>query len=146
MKREELIEKIKRQAGYVDMLDAYRVVDVYTTLFGVEYFDTRKQTLSVQEELILMWDRINRYEEIVSNDDYIDVNTKTKVCFTCGEETALINYHRDKKKKDGRKIDCKHCAVKKHQDYVTKRIEKEPDYKKKLNDKYKRKTKKNNPL
>ena len=141
MNREELIEKINNQSGYIDMVDAYRICSVYTDLFGVNNFERsklgRRDGLSTEEQLIIMWDKINNYEVEVKKELYVDLN-KTKICVGCNEEKKLYDYHKDKKCKDGRKIYCKVCSIKLANEYKEKRLLEDQDYQKKLNEKYKK--------
>jgi uncharacterized protein (DUF39 family) len=133
MTKEQLIKKIKKQAGFVDVLDAYRIVDAYTTLYGVEFFGTQTNPMSVEDQLIIMWDKI------LNSEKYIEIKEKQdrrkKVCVECKEEYSLSNFHKDRKKKDGHKIRCKACAVRIHQEYIAKRIAEDPYYKMRNNKK-----------
>jgi hypothetical protein len=144
--REELIDKVKRQAGYVDMVDAFRICSVFTDLFGVDNFDRTKSgnsPVGVEEQLVIMWDKIERYEDIITKPNYVNPDEAKKVCYDCGEEKFLSDFQRDRKKKDGRKINCKVCSVEKQRLYIAMRLEKDPEYINKNNAKY-RKNNKNN--
>lgn len=127
MTREGLIEKIEKQGRYADALDAYRICAVYTDLFGVEYF---KQTLTIEEELCVMYDKIKNYKE--EEIDYLI--TGTKECVRCGEVKHVTEFHKRKLSKGGRKAECKACTreyqraylannPKKHEEYLRKNRE-----------------------
>jgi integrase len=57
------INKLKRQAGYADVIDIYRLIHIYTIIFGVKYYDH----LSIEDQLILMWSELKEYR-MVKND------------------------------------------------------------------------------
>lgn len=53
-KRKSFIEEIKRKALYVDYVDAFRMVDIFTDIYGVI-----NTNLEIEDELIWMWSKIN---------------------------------------------------------------------------------------
>lgn len=53
------IEKVNRQAGYVDYIDAFRLTHIYTILYGGENVNNN---MDIEDELVLMWDKLKKYE------------------------------------------------------------------------------------
>jgi hypothetical protein len=137
MNREELIKKINKQAGFVDVLDAFRICDVYTDLYGVQYFDTQKEPMDIEDQLILMWEKIKDYDKLINNSNWVNKQEVTKPCHKCHVIKPLNDYHKCRKHEDGHKIDCKVCAIKQQQEWVKKKLLKDPDYHKKNRLKYK---------
>lgn len=128
MERKELVNKINKQAGYADAVDAYRICDVYTELFGVKFFDTQKNPMDIKDQLIIMWDKIVNYGEVIES-DYYYTNELCKACNKCGIIKPLNEYHkRARNKIDGHNLDCKVCAIKTNNEWVKKKLLQDPDY------------------
>jgi hypothetical protein len=53
--KEEFIDDIKRKGCYIGLLDAYKLIHFYTEEFGIF-----KSKLSVEDELIVMWDKLKK--------------------------------------------------------------------------------------
>lgn len=58
LKKIDLINKIEAQYGYVDYLDCFKIVDIYTELYGITY----NYDLKLEYELMIMYDKIKRYD------------------------------------------------------------------------------------
>lgn len=104
MKREELIKKIERQRGYIDAVDAFAVVSIFTDLYGVKYYDN----LTIEEELIVMWDKIKNYKEKTS---YIVSDNDLLTCPCCKETKEAKHFYKARDRKNGRKSECSKCSV-----------------------------------
>jgi len=50
------IERVNRQGGYIDEIDAFRLLSLYVDKFGVKYYDD----LSIEDELCLMWEDLKK--------------------------------------------------------------------------------------
>ena len=102
MERKELVNKINKQAGYADAVDAYRICDVYTELFGVQFFDTQKNPMDIKDQLIIMWDKIVNYGEVIESDYYYKNNQQSNQSCSnhcsdyspCNHTSSILNYMR----------------------------------------------------
>ena len=90
-----MIDKVRRQAGYVYMDDCYLIISIYTDIFGVIY-----TSMSVEDELTYMFKRCVRY----SKDPTI-----YKICITCKVEKDESNFVVSKETLDGYDIYCRDC-------------------------------------
>ena len=48
------INKVNIRGGWIDYIDAFRLINIYTNNYGI-----LSTTLSVEDELLIMWDKIN---------------------------------------------------------------------------------------
>lgn len=55
---DSFIKKIKRQAGYADVVDVYRLTHIYTFIYGIKFHEN----VSVEDQLILMWEELKDYK------------------------------------------------------------------------------------
>lgn len=95
MTKEQFIQKVNKQRGWIDELDAYRLVSIFTDNFGVIYTE-----LPIEMELLYMWEKLNEVEN----------EKKTKICTNCKIEKELDDFYKDKKSKDGRLPRCARCT------------------------------------
>jgi hypothetical protein len=109
MKRQELINKIKKQAGFATELDAFMIVDEYTNHFEI---GPELNTLEIQDQLIIMLNKIKGIQEKVFSEDGV------KECKTCKETFLLTGFHKNIRMKDGHKNHCKTCVCKNQEKYV----------------------------
>ena len=93
MKKEQFIEKVKRQALYVGVMDAYWLINLYTEEFGpcVKSFD------SVEDELVYSWIKL------------LEGAPKGKVCNICKTWREYTEFHIHRNHKDNRQNYCKYC-------------------------------------
>lgn len=96
MIEKEFIEKVKKQSGYVGVLDVYRLIHFYT-----EKWDVLTTKLTVEDELVYMWLKLQQ-----------DRPTK-KNCYSCNKEKDLEEYHIDNNKFDKKCLYCKSCITEK---------------------------------
>ncbi len=124
MDKEELLEKIERQAGYIDVIDAYRLISVYTDEFGI-----LKTTLSVEDELIYMYMKLKGDSRIKKKDLE---SGKVKICKFCKIEKKHHEFNSYYYKEEKRRVaTCKECM--KNQKEL---LEKRQDYYEELHYKY----------
>lgn len=90
-----MIDKIRRQAGYAYLDDCYLLVSIYTDIFGVIY-----SRMSTEDELTYMFRRCVRY----SKDPTI-----YKICISCKVEKGEDNFSTSVKTLDGFDIYCRDC-------------------------------------
>ena len=100
MNREEIIQKIEKQRGFCDTIDAFRIVGVYTDLYGVEYHDN----LSVEEELIYMYSMIKSFDDV---NDFKP--TDEKVCGKCKLSKQRTEFSKNSLSRDKKDKYCKAC-------------------------------------
>lgn len=93
--KEDFIKKVKRQAGWIDELDAYLLVSIFTDEFGVIYTD-----LPIEMELLYMWEKLNDVKNIPNE----------KICSICKVKKPIKDFYKDKKTTDGRTSRCSECA------------------------------------
>lgn len=105
MKKEELINKIERQAGYIDALDAYRLISLYTDEFGI-----LKTKLSVEDELIYMYMKLKGYTGAFRGKAADIEGSRLKTCSSCKIEKrhTLFKsyYYKDEKRRKSTCFDC----------------------------------------
>lgn len=106
MDRLKLIEKVEKQNGYVDIIDAYRICSVYTDIFGYSNMFGKQDInkLPVLEQLIIMYDEIKKHT---------DSDIK-KVCSECGKEKNILDFYKSSSNRDGYYKSCKYCSLKKN--------------------------------
>ena len=92
------IKKVNSRNGYIDYIDAFRLVHIYTNMYGVLW-----TTLSIEDELILMWDRINK--PITKSKKVIT----EKVCYKCKVKKEIAYFSIDRRRKDGLDGKCMAC-------------------------------------
>jgi hypothetical protein len=95
MKEKDFIEKVKRQGGWVDIVDVYRLIDLYTERFGILFTE-----LSIEDELMYMWIKIQEVDNLM------------KRCNTCDELKPMDEFHKNVKMRDGKSYYCRVCAKK----------------------------------
>lgn len=95
MTEKDFIEKVKRQSGFIDVVDAYRLIHFFTEKWGIKFTD-----FSTEDELCYMWIRLQEEKEDCK-----------KKCSKCKEYKLLDDFNNDKNKKDGRCSYCKVCIV-----------------------------------
>ncbi|MFY8159766.1 MAG: hypothetical protein ACOVNU_00410 [Candidatus Kapaibacteriota bacterium] len=102
---EMFINKVNRKDGWIDYIDAFRLIDIYTKNYGV--LTTR---LSIEDELIIMWDKVKKIKVI--DGEIQRIAPKTKKCFSCGIIFNLEYFTKDKASKDGFDYKCRDCKCK----------------------------------
>lgn len=96
------INKVNSRKGWIDYIDAFRLVNIYTNAYGI-----LSTTLPVEDELIYMWHKINKIE---IKEGVIEKKIgKNKICFTCKKSLAPDNFSKDMKHKDRLDTYCKSC-------------------------------------
>jgi hypothetical protein len=50
------IERVNKQGGWIDEVDAFRLLSLYVDKFGVKYYEK----LDIEEELCLMWEDLKK--------------------------------------------------------------------------------------
>jgi hypothetical protein len=50
------IEQVNKQSGWINEVDAFRLLSLYVEKFGVKYYDK----LSIEDELCLMWEDLKK--------------------------------------------------------------------------------------
>jgi hypothetical protein len=102
MTKEDLLKKIEKQVGYIDAVDAFRLISLYTDEFGI-----LKTKLSIEDELIYMYMKLRGYNNGKAND--IE-SSKLKICTRCKIEKRHIlfksYYYKDEKKRKSTCMDC----------------------------------------
>lgn len=93
---EIFINKIQRQSGFVDVIDAYKLISHYVDIFGIKYMDK----LDIEEELMCY------YEELKSYIKGGDTMILRKKCNGCKEVKPINEYS---KRNDGYEYKCKGC-------------------------------------
>ena len=112
----QLLRKLEIQNGQADLVDAFRIVALYTELYGVKYYEK----LSIEEELILMYEKLKEYKWSKKSIDY-DINKDSKVCRRGNEEKLLREFYKKTDAKDGRNNTCAKCSVELNQAWKKKR-------------------------
>lgn len=100
----EFIDKVNKQRGWVDTVDAFLLVHFFTQRFGIIYTD-----LSIEDELIYMWEKLK-------SDDVGYVIPTHKTCARCKGERSINDFYKSKGNKDGKENTCKVCR----RDYMGK--------------------------
>jgi hypothetical protein len=100
LKKEQLLDRIERNGGWIDHIDAFQLLSIYIEEFGVIY-----TALSIDEELSLIYYRLKGYE--VFEEDFTDL--KVKKCIRCGIEQRLTHFGKNWNLRDGRTATCKIC-------------------------------------
>lgn len=93
----EFIDKVKGQRGWVDTVDAFLLVHFFTQRFGIIYTD-----LSIEDELIYMWEKMN-------SDEVGYVIPTHKTCARCKTERSINDFYKSRGNKDGKENTCKVC-------------------------------------
>lgn len=96
----QLLDRIDRNGGWIDHIDAFQLLSVYVEEFGVIY-----TALSIDEELSLIYYRLKGYE--VFEEDFTDL--KVKKCIRCGIKQKLTDFGKNWSRIDGRMATCKIC-------------------------------------
>ena len=68
-KLKPLLDDLKRTAGWADLLLSYRIVDVYTDIFGIHYTE-----LTPENELMWMYHHLKEYYKksiLTENGDFV---------------------------------------------------------------------------
>lgn len=91
---EEFVNKIQSKSGFVDVIDAYRLVSYYTDVFGVRFIEN----ISPEEELIIYYDEL---KSVIMNG-----TLDKKKCSSCNEVKSIEDYS---KRKEGYEYKCKVC-------------------------------------
>jgi hypothetical protein len=91
MTEEQFIEKVKKQSGYIGVLDAWRLIHFFTNKWGVFYTE-----FSIEDELVYMWLKLQ--EE------------RTKYCSKCDKDLSLDEFHNNNASSDGKFAYCKTCC------------------------------------
>lgn len=99
MRIDEFINKVNKQRGWIDEIDAWRLVDIYEEIPNRRNIDNMK----VEDQLIYM------YQFIIGR---TKVNITTKKCASCGEVKELDSFYKDKKRPDGLSPRCAECTRK----------------------------------
>jgi hypothetical protein len=50
------IESVNKQNGWINEIDAFRLLSLYVDKFGVKYYDN----LNIEDELCLMWEELKK--------------------------------------------------------------------------------------
>ena len=95
------INKVNIKKGWIDYIDAFRLVNLYTNCYGV-----LSTTLSIEDELVYMWNKINNIE---IEKGIIKKKIEDKVCCTCKLKLTTDDFTKDKSNKDGLDYKCKDC-------------------------------------
>lgn len=96
MNKEDFIKKVKKQRGWIDELDAYLLVSIFTDEFGIIYTE-----LPIEMELLYMWEKLNEVKVIK--------NSNSKVCTVCKVEKTLDKFYKDGRFEDGKTTRCSEC-------------------------------------
>ena len=66
---ENLIADIEMKRGYADIIDCYKVIDVYVDIFGVEYTE-----LKTEDEVMYMYTKLKHYykRNVVKDETAVD--------------------------------------------------------------------------
>jgi hypothetical protein len=115
MEKIELLEKIEKQHGWVDVIDAYTIIHLFTEEFGII-----QTALSVENELTYMLMRL-RGDAVL----WTDFETKKKLCTKCGEEKFATEFQVNVAMKDGRSSRCKACINGRAKDLQSKKKDEE---------------------
>jgi hypothetical protein len=106
MTKEEILDKIKKQHGYIDAIDAYILTSVYID----EYSDYFQAIGDIETQLIYMYNVLltgkqKKTKKIIPNhiipDNYI--------CIKCHINKDIIKFDRNNLKKLGHDEICKDC-------------------------------------
>jgi hypothetical protein len=98
-----LLDRIDRNGGWIDHIDAFELISVYVEDQGIIY-----TTLSIEEELSLMYYRLKGYK--VFEEDF--TQTKIKKCLKCGIKQKLTNFSKNWSYQDNRSSRCNICMSK----------------------------------
>lgn len=102
MEKNELLEKIERQSGYIDHIDAFRLISAFTDEFGVVY-----TTLQPEDELRWMFLKLKGY-----NIRTVQFEKPEKECIKCKETKNIDDFAKNIATKDGRNSSCRLCNSK----------------------------------
>ncbi len=102
MEKIELLERIEMQSGYIDMVDAFRLISIFTDEFGVVYTN-----LKPEDELKWMLLKLKGY-----NISSVKFEFGEKKCTKCGEVKSADSFSMNKATKDGRNSSCRLCCSK----------------------------------
>lgn len=98
------INKVNIRGGWIDYIDAFRLINIYTNNYGV-----LSTTLSVEDELLIMWDKINNIK--IEGGKIIRKSIKIKKCFVCKLRLSSDDFSRDKSNEDGLDYKCRNCKA-----------------------------------
>lgn len=97
---EEFIERIKKQRGYINGLDAWKLTDHYINYFGLWH-----NSLSIEDELIVMWTRLK------SEKNLKEIIISTKTCARCLKSKMSYDFTKSDYNKDRLACYCKSCVA-----------------------------------
>lgn len=97
------IDKVEKCRGYVDHIDAYRLISHYVDVFGVKYMNK----LSIEDELILYYDELKSFVNKSNVNNYISIYYKK--CNRCNEVKNKSEYSIRRGTQDGLCYQCKDC-------------------------------------
>jgi hypothetical protein len=106
MTKKEIIEKIERQAGYIDAVDALCLISVFTDEFGIVMTKMDKE-----DELTWMYMKLKGYKEKdkTKSANFFERN-KSKICRGCKIEKKHYEfksyYYKDVKTRKSTCMDC----------------------------------------
>jgi len=94
---EEFVEKVNKQSGWIDTLDAFCLIHFFTERFGVVYTE-----LSIEDELMYMWERLK-----------LELQPKKhQICKVCKIKKDIEEYYIKRTSKYGRELTCRECKRK----------------------------------
>lgn len=102
MNKIELLEKIDKQCGYIDAIDAFSLVSIFTDEFGIRFTN-----LSIEEELKWMYLKLKGY-----NIRSVEFEMSEKRCNKCNIIKNMDSFYINSSTHDGRHYTCKVCCSK----------------------------------
>lgn len=103
IEEKEFIEDVKRKSGYIDYIDAFKLIHLFTEKYGVIYTE-----LSIEDELIYMWIKLQE-------------NNNNKICKVCKVEKDLNDFYYSKNRKDNKDNWCAKCRREYRYKYFNKK-------------------------
>jgi hypothetical protein len=91
--RQALIDKVERQRGWVDVVDCFRIIDVFVDIYGDSGINI--DAFTEEDQVIYMYDKIKNYNSYTTNvcnkcsiekpitEFYKRLNTYTNICKIC---------------------------------------------------------------
>ena len=95
------INRVDKNSGYIDFVDAFRLLNYYIEIFGVKYMDR----ISIEDELIYYYGEIKLFiRRKITNIKYF-----RKKCNACKEVKTLNEFSKRRNSPDKLEYKCRAC-------------------------------------
>lgn len=101
------INRVNNNSGYVDFVDAFRLISYYIDVFGIKYMDR----FSIEDELMYYYEQLKSF----INKENSSIKDYRKKCHTCKEIKEINEFTKRRGVKDGLEYKCKSC-IKEYRD------------------------------